>query len=140
MADSRSGASQLLTIGGTQLTREDGVTGFRLNYDTAKFTTTSGGITSVQNEGRVAVGGSYNVLETERTMPLLLGKNGARINHTWNDGLANRMDSAECICLVSRVFEDRGPSTAPTPSACSTTPRPVPALTMPAATSPPSPR
>lgn len=108
MADSRSGASQLLTIGGTQLTREDGVTGFRLNYDTAKFTTTSGGITSVQNEGRVAVGGSYNVLETERTMPLLLGKNGARINHTWNDGLANRMDSAECICLVSRVFEDRG--------------------------------
>ena len=109
MASSRSGASQTLTIGNTALQEEDNLQGFALNFDPATFDKTSGGVTTTENAGPVAVGGSFSCYETERTLPLLLGRNGARVDLTWTDGTDTPLDDKECILTVSRVFEDRGP-------------------------------
>ena len=108
MADSKSGAAQVLTIGSTALEPEDGATGFTLNFDPSTFDVTSGGLMTTQNAGPVTAGGSFSCLETTRTAPHLLGQNGARVNITWNDGTADVIDNVECVIQVSRQFDDRG--------------------------------
>ncbi|MXZ01453.1 hypothetical protein F4Y93_12725 [Candidatus Poribacteria bacterium] len=108
MADTRSGAAQLLTVGSTALTEEDNVQNFRLNYDPATFSKSSGGVTSEQNAGPVSVGGSFRCYETNRTLALFLGRNGDREDFTWTDGTTTAVNDKECIMLVSRVLEDRG--------------------------------
>lgn len=108
MADSRSGSAQVLTFGGRTLTEEDNVQGFRLDFDPATFTKSSGGVTSEQNAGPVAVGGSFRCYETLNTVPVMLGKNGARQNMTWTDGTTTAVDDKEVIALIGRTLEDRG--------------------------------
>lgn len=110
MADTRSGAPQELTIGSVLLNSGDGLEGFTLTFDTDQFTVTSAGLSSVQNAGGVSASGSFMCLETERTAPVLLGANGARVNLTWKrSNSATAQLSSECILTVSRVLEDRGP-------------------------------
>lgn len=108
MADSRSGAAQLLTVGGVALDETDNVQGFRLNYDPSTFSKSSGGVTSEQNAGPVAVGGSFRCYETDRTLPLFLGRNCDREDFAWTDGTDTPLNDKECVMLVGRTFEDRG--------------------------------
>ena len=107
MADSISGAGQVLTVDGTTISGPDhGLSAVALNYAPATFETTSGGLTTSENAGPVVVSGSFSVNETRVTGPLLVGATGKRKPLVWNPGSGAITMTA--ILTVSHVCEDRG--------------------------------
>ena len=87
MANSNSGSEQTLTIGGVNIDGEDtGFTGLTLNQATGNFTTTSKGLTSIEDGGHRVNTASFTCNETPTINGALLGQNGTRKACVWNDG------------------------------------------------------
>ena len=87
MASTKSGAKQTLSVGGTAIDGEDtGFSGLTLNQATRNYTTSSKGLTSIEDGGHRVNSASFTCNETRITNQALLGQNGARKSCTWNDG------------------------------------------------------
>lgn len=87
MASTKSGAKQTLSVGGVTVSGEDsGFTGLVLSQRSANYTTSSGGVTKVEDGSHRVNTGSFSCNETPTTNQALLGQNGARKAIAWNDG------------------------------------------------------
>lgn len=111
MSQATASAKQRLTVGGTLLTADDGLTDLTLDFATDQFTVTSQGQRITETGGAAAATGSFTVLETEATAAELLGFNGAKKNMTWHDGIAARINAKPCIIVYSRGFAAGGQRT-----------------------------
>lgn len=112
MADTRSGAGQILQVGDdndyTTLSGPDhDFGGLELDFDPRTFTTESGGLSTERNAGSVVLTGSFTIGETEVTNAQFLGNNGIRKNLRWSkkSGAAGLQMSA--ILTISHTFTAR---------------------------------
>ena len=117
MSDTRSGAAQALGLGHTvgSYTKvagpglDHGFTGFSLIPAPSQASSSTGGLTTTRNTGSVVYTGAFGLYETEVTLPVLLGRNGQRLYFDWSEyGEAEPGQQFAAVCVISRVFEDRG--------------------------------
>lgn len=109
MADSQSGAGQIMEIDSTSVsgTAHD-FGGLTLDFDPSTFTSETGGVQKTLNAGTIALTGSFTVGETETTNGVLLGQNGARKTIRWRKAAGVAGLQLTAILTVSRTFAPRG--------------------------------
>ena len=84
-----------------------GFTGLDMNPEPQQYAVSGGGFSGSRNSGTVVLPGSFTIGETEDTLAIFLGRNGARIDYQvqWDTGIT---DSFQACTTVSRTFNERG--------------------------------
>ncbi|WP_419923570.1 hypothetical protein [Candidatus Poriferisocius sp.] len=115
----RSGSQQVLKVGLGATANvtiaepglESGFSGLTLEPTPNTFESKSGGLTTTHNAGGVVLTGSFDIDETERTLPVLLGGNGRRYKVEFTRATGVAAITFDAIFAISRTFEDRGKRT-----------------------------